>query len=375
LSYLHIFTEGNNEVLDDEASKNLFNHIHKIWMEPEILRRKKTGSLPDDFQIFHCLIRLPKERPPVVEFNDEISWIASVKKAPGTSFEKGQAVFIHEIKEISAVKPPEVDGQRVAFIYLSWMGYGYQIFFDFTPNLPESTAPKVVEMPWGLGEKIAQSLQIILTEKTIHIHDIAQKKLQKIGLWACPALLPYPLSKILWQLGKNDVDGARATLLSYCSPEYIENLSSKWWNIEQFKIRKSLIQDAIAAHKEGKYGLSIHALLPQIEGIVTDYVSAKLPVEEIPWRQESKTRKFRDLVLGKPMTMFTYKRIVESTIDFILGGPVLETFKRWVDQINDAFPNRHVVQHGKYDEKLFTEENSVKLLLLLDTLYYILSAL
>jgi hypothetical protein len=68
-----------------------------------------------------------------------------------------------------------------------------------------------------------------------------------------------------------------------------------------------------------------------------------------------------------------YRRIVESAIDFILGGPVLATFRKWGDQINQAFPNRHVVEHGKYDESLYTEINSVKLFLLLDTLYQIIS--
>lgn len=227
---------------------------------------------------------------------------------------------------------------------------------------------------WHFGKAIAKSLQTILVEKTIHIHDDMQVQLQKIGLWAVPALLPYPISRIAKQLKKGDTEGARRTLLSYCTPKYIEELSSKWWTIEQIEIRKNLIQEAINAHRDGKYGLSIHALLPQIEGIVTDWVYTKLPEKEIPWRQESKTKKFRDLVLERPLTTFTYRRIVESTIDFIISGPVLGTFRRWVQQIDQAFPNRHVVQHGKYDETLFTEENSAKLFLLIDTLYHIISA-
>ena len=59
-------------------------------------------------------------------------------------------------------------------------------------------------------------------------------------------------------------------------------------------------------------------------------------------------------------------------MDFILEGPVLKTFKRWNDQIDDAFPNRHVIEHGRYDESLYTEENSTKQFLLLDTVYHIM---
>jgi hypothetical protein len=208
---------------------------------------------------------------------------------------------------------------------------------------------------------------------TVHAQDKIRTQLQKIGLWAAPSLLPYPISKIAKQLEEGKTIQATETLLAYCTPEYIEELSTKWWTITQFKERKKLIQQAIEAHKERKYELSIHAMLPQIEGIITDWVYTQLPEKEVPFRPESKTKKFRDLVL-KRATTYSYERIVESTINFILGGPVLKTFKRWVEQINTAFPNRHAVEHGKYDPALFTEENSLKLFLLVDTLYFIVSS-
>jgi len=54
----------------------------------------------------------------------------------------------------------------------------------------------------------------------------------------------------------------------------------------------------------------------------------------------------------------------------MLTGPVLRTFDKWSVAIDNLFPNRHVVEHGKYDDSIFTEENSIKLFLLLDTIYY-----
>lgn len=361
-------------MLDEKGVKNLFGQIHKLWIAPEISRRKKAGNLPENFKIFRCLVRLPKDGSPIVEFNNEIGWIVSAKTAPRTSFRKGQAVFLQDIQEIVTVEPPEVNGERVAFVCLFWTGQAYQIVFDFSPNIPERMIAEEEKRNWQLGETIAESLQAILVEKSIQIHDRIQTELKKIGLWASPALLPYPISKIANQLEKGDIEDAKGTLVRYCTPEFIEELSSKWWVVEQFKTRKKLIQDALDAHKKGRYGVSIHVLLPHIEGVITDWIYTKLPEKDIPWRQESKTKKFRDLVLEKPPTTFTYKRIVESVIDFILGGPVLKTFKRWVDEIDGAFPNRHVVEHGKYDESLFTEENSIKLFLLLDTVYHIISA-
>ncbi len=111
----------------------------------------------------------------------------------------------------------------------------------------------------------------------------------------------------------------------------------------------------------------------RVEGIITDWIYTRLPEDEIPWRQESKTKKFRDVVLERHSVTYIYRRVVESAIDFTVEGPVLKTFKKWFDRIDDVFPSRHVLQHRRYDDSLFTHENSIKLFLLIDTIYHIIS--
>lgn len=219
---------------------------------------------------------------------------------------------------------------------------------------------------------IADFQRRILAEKVIRIHDRAQALLQKIGLWAAPALLPYPLNRILYQLSEDDTRGARKTLVEHCTPEFIENLSPKWQAVKEFEERNGLIQEALDAYKKGQYRLSIYALLPQVEGIITDWIYTKLG-NEIPWRQVSKTKKFRDLILERPSITYIYKKIVDSAVDFTVEGPVLKTFKNWFEKFDDTFPSRHFLQHGRYDDSLFTNENTIKLYLLLDTIFHIIS--
>lgn len=101
--------------------------------------------------------------------------------------------------------------------------------------------------------------------------------------------------------------------------------------------------------------------------------SLKLSHEDIPWRTESKAKKFKDLVRRIPSATFTHRRILESTLSFVLEGPVLRTFKQWLDVLDPVFPNRHAVEHGRYDEKLYCEESSIKVFLLLDTIYHIIT--
>lgn len=353
--------------LDEEGARNFLDQIFEIWIEPEIARRGRTGEPQQSTAIDRCLIKLPRDMPPIITFNSEIDWIAKVVVPPHTSIEKGQYVLLHQIQEITDVQPPVLDSKPVPFVYLYREGLAYHIVFDFAPNEAD------MQEGWKFGKAIAESLQQVLIERTVRVQDSLKALLRAHGLWAAPALLPYPLSRIAKQLEEGDTEGAHLTLREYCTPEFLAETTSKWWSIEQFAVRRQLIEDALGAHREGKYRLSIPALLPHLEGIITDWIFTQLPEDNVPWGTESKTKRFRDLVLDKPPTVSTYERIVSSVIDFIVDGPVLQTFRRWLDQIERAFPNRHVVEHGRYDDSLFDQENSIKLFLLLDTVYYILS--
>ena len=282
---------------DEKVGSNLFNQVMKLWIEPEISKRKQKGILPENFKIHRCLIRLPQDGNPIVEFNNEVRFKAMAKFAPGTFKKKGELVYVHEIKEIGKVLPPEVEGKRVDFVYICSTDYGYQIFFDFTQSSPSGRITRKEEN-WELGDMIADFQRRILTERVIRIHDKAQALLQEIGLWAAPALLPYPLNRILYKLSEGDARGARKTLVEHCTPGFIENLLPKWQTVKEFEERNGLIQEALDAHKKGQYRLSIYALLLQVEGIITDWIYTKLP-GKIPWRQVSKTKKFQDVILEK----------------------------------------------------------------------------
>jgi hypothetical protein len=238
-------------MLSEEGTQNLFNQVNKLWIDPEILRRKQANSLPEGFKIRQCLIKLPKDQPPIIEFNNEIKWLGHLKMVPGIPLNPGQAIYLHEVEQIAAVSLPEIDGKLVAFVYFFFNGLGYQIIFDFLPNAPDESLSENEknEGELSISLAIAESLQASLVERTIHIHNSNQQQLQKIGLWAAPALLPYPLSKIIKQLDENDIEGAHRTLIEYCTSQYIERLSKKWWTIDQFNKRKNLIQDALDAHK------------------------------------------------------------------------------------------------------------------------------
>jgi hypothetical protein len=357
-------------MLDREGANNFFNQINQLWVNPEIESRKGKGILPDSFSINKCLITFPNDKAPIVKFNDEFGWEATARKVPGKSFKKGQAIYIYDISSIEKVKLPTIDGKRVAFIFFIVCELdAFKIIFDFSPNHPNFD-PKNDE---PIEREIAGLLQERLVEQSVNYQESMQSQLSKIGLWTVPALLPHPLCSMVLKLEKNNITDAKLLLLKECTPNFFAQISSEWWKVKEIEIRRKLIEDALTAHKEGKYTLSISALLPQIEGIITDWIYSQTP-ENIPREIKPRSKKFKELVLRKP-TLSSYKRIVNSTINFILSGPVFSPFKiqQGVNDIETAFPNRNVVAHGRFDNSLFTEENSLKLLLLIDTLYYVIS--
>ena len=50
--------------------------------EPENSNRKQKSIIPEGVTIYRCLIRVPQDRDPLVEFNDEVKFIALAKFAP-----------------------------------------------------------------------------------------------------------------------------------------------------------------------------------------------------------------------------------------------------------------------------------------------------
>jgi hypothetical protein len=362
--------------MDQQAQQTFFQQVHDLWIEPELKRRQQEGRTPEGFKIWRSMIRLPQGRPAIVEFNDEINWMALVALSPSVTPKVGQPVYWDQVREFSSVEPPHVDGQRVAFVYVFKVTRGYSFIFDFSPNIPEDTLPVEQRPDWAqtFGAAIARTLQANLVERTVDVDEPMQQQLKSIGLWSAPALLPYPMGEIVRFVADGDLAGARAVLVRHCDASFLQALMAKWWSLNEFQQRKAVLEEAVAVHNEGRFVLSVPALLPQLEGIITDWILTKVPEDQVPFRQESKTKKFHQLALDGPPNGFTHRRVVESCIQFILDGPVLATFKKWFDVIDASFPNRNVVGHGRHDSALYTAENSIKIILLLDTIYYIISA-
>src|SRR5262245_4798622 len=109
-------------MIDEELGKGIAQQMHQHWIGPELEVRAKAGKLPPDFQIRRCLIRLPKNAMPIVEFNEEVVLRAKVKVPDECDPKPGDTAYLGDIEYVERVYPPEVDGVRVAFFYAQWVG-------------------------------------------------------------------------------------------------------------------------------------------------------------------------------------------------------------------------------------------------------------
>lgn len=359
-------------MLDEEAATRSFDEFYRLWVEPELRRRFGEAGPPSNFRIFQCLVRLPPRKPPIVEFNDDVSWDARCKIPTGTSFDKGDPAYLHQIEYVESVRPPECDGKPVGFVYIHRLpGAGFRMIFDSCAGLSQAD-PNTQDSKWKFSHAVCEYLNAVLFERAIRLHDEQQQALASIGIWPIPSLIPYPLSRCTHLVQNGKHDEARTVVVRHCSPDWLDARLDRWLTVPELADRRELLTQALAAHRASQYVLTIHALVPQLEGIVSDRMIRSLRPGEMHFRQESKLKQLRDKALEDDDIAFSFRRVIESTVDFIVKGPVLETFKHWLDDPNCMFPNRHVVGHGKFIEKLYTEENSVKAFLLLDTLAEIL---
>jgi hypothetical protein len=92
-----------------------------------------------------------------------------------------------------------------------------------------------------------------------------------------PSMPKYIIERVveLHQIGK--VQHASQVIIGYYRKNNWGNLIKtvhNWTNHSLYKSRMGIIFDALDAHCQGKYSLSVPALLPQIEGILIEYIRA-----------------------------------------------------------------------------------------------------
>lgn len=202
----------------------------------------------------------------------------------------------------------------------------------------------------------------------LETHDRAAEAFNAAGWPIAPSMS----SELRTHVVSMHVDGKTRhisrTMLGYYHRRSYHNLRAMvqiWKKHTLFADRMHIIQDAVDAHCEGLYTLSVPALLPQVEGILNDYVlqnnlSARL----------GKIRQVYEAFVGNPDEYSLTKWIVASTLLYQLQTSTY-AYTDFEEELSKSVrrrrTTRHTVLHGvtvNYNKPM----HSLKVLVLLDAI-------
>jgi hypothetical protein len=147
--------------------------------------------------------------------------------------------------------------------------------------------------------------------------------------------------------------------------QYLIETVESWESHPLFAPRMHILRDALQAHCRGLYTLSVPALIPQIEGVLNDYVLANGLVAKL-----GKIQQVYKAAIGVADEYELSKWVIATTLLYQLqtNTYVFTDFEIELKKsVNKRQVTRHTVSHGvalKYDRPI----HSLKIFLLLDAL-------
>jgi hypothetical protein len=169
-------------------------------------------------------------------------------------------------------------------------------------------------------------------------------------------LMPYDISKIVSSFNnygeEKAIEETYAIYNNYFNDERVKEMSSKWYKMNVLNKRRNIIRQAVKAHLQGNYYLSIPIVFSQIEGLVANIFNHK------------------GQMTGKEYVDYLEKLLndnddysYDDLINKFYSSIVLVSFQH--NKPIKSFLSRHAIMHGG-DTKYGTKINSIKALLLFD---------
>jgi len=164
------------------------------------------------------------------------------------------------------------------------------------------------------------------------------------------SFLPVGTAKEIYEMHKEGRDEELWDMFkkTFGQKETIESLIAQFEESDIFKPRMQIIKDALNAHLEGKYTLSIPVLLTQVEGILWDIANIK---EGISFsKKNSRTSSMKSVLTNTSLKNYLFPNFIDY-------------YTKKIYQEN----SRHGIMHGRsisYD----SQEDSIKTILMLRVL-------
>lgn len=227
----------------------------------------------------------------------------------------------------------------------------------------------------NVAETLESNLNRVLsniTEVKV-IRDLVEKRfkksiniLKRFGWWGISSLsfkIYMEIEKQEDLLEKKEIDEIICNFYNNDDFKNLESLLVKWKQNKYFQRVSEILDDAIYAHKNGKYTLSIPVLMPNIEGIIRCFMNDEYGISEKSFNSIYKEFKDNIKKLGDIIAGYVVQYIDVLFCNFDPRNP---------DKVDDF--SRHKLSHG-FSSKYHSEVNSLRLILYLDEIYNIIEKL
>ena len=236
------------------------------YVEPEAKRLIKEGRVPYDFRIRQALVLLPHGRLPVISFNEGITWQMQMDTS---QFEEGQAIYLHDLRKITGVAFPKHNGQKVAYIFMFYTGAGYNLLFDFSPNL--LTQNSIPDYGHGADRALTSYYNLYFSEMALNLTlEDKLSELHEAGFFISPAIMPYPFS-VLANPNKSAQEFI-STLIEYFNASTLKAMVNEWSHLPAWNDRLHLFIEAADNFRQERWASVIAVLTPQLEGTLRDAI-------------------------------------------------------------------------------------------------------
>jgi hypothetical protein len=331
---------------------------------PAIRARVSRGELAEsDLPLAIARLQILWDNPtgsPTVQLNDEVQ-IDILAKPSHEGYTLGAPITLADMVPGTAVfAPPTSNGKRISY-FLSFSSFmDFVTYFDFGANHPDGATVPPPALTFPI-EELARRKQIIEQHPPRELLD----KLQQMGWPPSPSYYP-ALAQGLTATDASSVTVISAKISALLDKAYWDKRIALWEELQLFSSRIPYIRKAIEEYLEGDSISSIYVIVPQFEGIITDYVRTLGGLSNVPFKQI--LNRFKELIKSRNALLFP-----EFTIDLVLDYMDTGTFWAQTRSITDSQQqvNRHGIAHGVFTG-FENREIALKYLILMDCLAFML---
>jgi hypothetical protein len=100
-------TQESIPVVEEGSSDRTLQHVFELWLTPEVERRRSTGQLPPNFQVWRAQIVFEVDAPVRVRLNDEVRSVMTARATRAIT--KGEAIGINDFSEVVSIELTDSD--------------------------------------------------------------------------------------------------------------------------------------------------------------------------------------------------------------------------------------------------------------------------